>query len=126
MVTQPYYEARKPYPEILTLLEEAGADPSQETARTLWLKNCSNPSTEHQQAIATSSNLPQTLADIRHDVDRQAKLQEIRESADLLREIFAPRVQSGKMSQQELDAEIAKLYAQSGFEPPTAATGDSQ
>ncbi|KIC51883.1 ankyrin repeat domain-containing protein [Tateyamaria sp. ANG-S1] len=118
LVTQPYYASRAPYPEIIALLTAAGADPTMERARSQWLETCTNGFAEMQSEVATSINLFETLLDLETRVVRIERRREVDESAAMLREIFQPRVDAGKMSAQELAESIDQLYRNTGLEPP--------
>ncbi|MEX0283237.1 MAG: ankyrin repeat domain-containing protein [Paracoccaceae bacterium] len=118
LVTRPYYQSRQPYAEILNLLADHGADTEQETARAVWMAWCSNENDDDRQRIAEAQDVATAISAVQYQVERRKLRVETDEDADLLRELFSPRVNAGKMTQSALDAQIAELYRSKGLEPP--------
>lgn len=117
-VTQPYYDHRQPYRQILNMLHEAGAPNTQLEAKTYWLKTCTNSDPTSRQAVEEAQNLSETLVELQKSIHLERQYADVEKSAKIFRELFEPRVKSGKMSEEELAQLIDQLYLEKGLTPP--------
>lgn len=116
-VTQPYYENRAPYHQITQVLRQAGANAEQQTAKKSWLSRCRHAHPEDRATIEASTHLLTSLLSVQARAEERAKRAELDEKADVLRELFAPRVKAGKMSEQDVENAVAQLYRRAGIDP---------
>ncbi|MBE1292302.1 MAG: hypothetical protein GJ677_07410 [Rhodobacteraceae bacterium] len=118
-VSMPYYLDRNPYPKVLKALQDAGADTSQDAAKSYWLENCPNQSPRQREMVSETTDLFATLSTIQLELETAAKRQKVEEGIEILELVMRPSIEAGKATQDELDSAIETLYREAGLTPPS-------
>ena len=109
-VTQPYYKDRDPYPATQAQLSAARAGTDIAPLKTFWLEACSNddPKLRAEVADATPSTLFIVLLEGQHRALIQNCQTKVRETNEVLREMFAERFEKHPQEKQAFEDALAE------------------